>query len=216
MLKLSNLSVGFGGPNLVLADVRLSLDEGQRLLVCGAAGSGKTTLLNASAGLIPRLIPVASLAGSVELRGKPLSAMTGDELYRAIGVVSQNVDDQLWDISVEDVIAFPLENRGIGRAAIRSRLYQLISELRLSDLCGRRVLTLSGGERRMVVIAAALASSPSILVLDEPTTGLDPAARMRLSRVLDRAAVSLAGLLVSEQDPASLGGIVDTISLLKD
>src|SRR5713226_2424755 len=117
MLKLSNLSVGFGGPNLVLADVRLSLDEGQRLLVCGAAGSGKTTLLNASAGLIPRLIPVASLAGSVELRGKPLSAMTGDELYRAIGVVSQNVDDQLWDISVEDVIAFPLENRGIWRAA---------------------------------------------------------------------------------------------------
>ncbi len=162
MLKLSNLSVGFGGPDQVLADVRLSLDEGQRLMVCGAAGSGKTTLLNAAAGLIPRLIPVASLAGSIELKGRALSAMTGDELYRAIGVVSQNVDDQLWDISVEDVIAFPMENRGIGRVAIRSRLHQLISELRLSDLCGRRVLTLSGGERRMVVIAAALERRDSI------------------------------------------------------
>lgn len=216
MLKLSNLSVGFGGPDLVLADVRLSLAEGQRLMICGAAGSGKTTLLNASAGLIPRLVPVTSLAGSVELGGRPLSAMTGDELYSAIGVVSQNVDDQLWDINVEDVIAFPMENRGIGRGTIRSRLHQLISELRLSDLCGRRVLTLSGGERRMVVIAAALASSPSILVLDEPTTGLDPAARVRLSGALNRAAASLAGLLVSEQDPASLGDIVDTISLLKD
>lgn len=216
MLDLSNLSVGFGGTDLVLADARLSLDEGQRLLICGAAGSGKTTLLNAAAGLIPRLIPVASLAGSVALRQQPLSAMSADELFRTIGFVSQNVDDQLWDISVEDVIAFPMENRGIDKAAIRARLHQLISELRLSSLCGRRVLTLSGGERRMVVIAAALASSPSILVLDEPTTGLDPAARVRLSAALDNAAASIDGLLVSEQDPASLGNIVNTVSLLKD
>ena len=216
MLKLSNLSIGFGGPDPVVADVDLRLCEGQRLLICGAAGSGKTTLLNAAAGLIPRLIPAVSWAGSVELRGRPLSAMRSDELFRAIGVVSQNVDDQLWDISVEDVIAFPMENRGLDRAAIRSRLCQLIAELRLSDLCGRRVLTLSGGERRMVVIAAALACDPSILVLDEPTTGLDPEARARLCAALDRAAASVAGLLVSEQDPASLGGVVDAISLLKD
>src|SRR5438132_904242 len=89
MLKLSNLSVGFGGPDQVLADVRLSLDEGQRLMVSGAAGSGKTTLLNAAAGLIPRLIPVASLAGSIELKGRALSAMTRDDLYRAIGFASR-------------------------------------------------------------------------------------------------------------------------------
>ena len=216
MLKVSNLNIGFGGSDLVVADAQLSLEAGQRLLICGAAGSGKTTLLGAVAGLIPRLIPVASFAGNIELRGSPLSSLNRDELFSIISFVSQNVEDQLWDINVEDVIAFPMENRGFARAVVRSRLRELIEELRLSELCGRRVLTLSGGERRMVVIAAALASSPDVLVLDEPTTGLDPEVRSRLSTALEQSAASVSGLLVSEQDPASLRTVVDTISLLKD
>jgi energy-coupling factor transport system ATP-binding protein len=216
MLEVSNLNVGFGGSDLVVADAQLSLAEGQRLLICGAAGSGKTTLLGAAAGLIPRLIPVASFAGNIELRGTPLSSLGRDELFSTIGFVAQNVEDQLWDINVEDVIAFPMENRGLARAVIRLRLQELIEQLKLSELCGRRVLTLSGGERRMVVIAAALASNPAVLVLDEPTTGLDPEARARLSGALDQAAASVSALLVSEQDPASLRTVVDTISLLKD
>jgi energy-coupling factor transport system ATP-binding protein len=216
MLKLSSLNIGFGGSSLVVADAQLCLAEGQRLLICGAAGCGKTTLLGAAAGLIPRLIPVASFAGNVELKGNPLSSLSRDELFSTIGFVSQNVEDQLWDINVEDVIAFPMENRGLARAVVRSRLRQVIEELKLSELCGRRVLTLSGGERRMVVIAAALVSKPAVLVLDEPTTGLDPEARARLSRALDQAAASVSALLVSEQDPASLRTVVDTISLLKD
>jgi energy-coupling factor transport system ATP-binding protein len=216
MLKLSSLNIGFGGSSLVVADAQLCLAEGQRLLICGAAGSGKTTLLGAAAGLIPRLIPVASFAGNIELKGNPLSSLSRDELFSTIGFVSQNVEDQLWDINVEDVIAFPMENRGLARAVVRSRLRQVIEELKLSELCGRRALTLSGGERRMVVIAAALVSNPAVLVLDEPTTGLDPEARARLSRALDQAAASVSALLVSEQDPASLRTVVDTISLLKD
>jgi energy-coupling factor transporter ATP-binding protein EcfA2 len=216
MLKVSNLNIGFGDSGLVVADAQLSLAEGQRLLICGAAGSGKTTLLGAVAGLIPRLTPVASFSGNIELRGSSLSSLSRDELFGAISFVSQNVEDQLWDINVEDVIAFPMENRGFAKAVIRARLRELIEELRLSELCGRRVLTLSGGERRMVVIAAALASNPAMLVLDEPTTGLDPEARSRLSGALARAAASVSALLVSEQDPASLRTVVDTISLLKD
>lgn len=216
MLKVANLNIGFGGSDLVVADAQFSLAEGQRLLICGAAGSGKTTLLGAAAGLIPRLIPVASFAGNIDLKGSPLSALSSDELFSTIGFVSQNVEDQLWDINVEDVIAFPMENRGFDKAVVRSRLRELIEQLKLSELCGRRVLTLSGGERRMVVIAAALASNPAILVLDEPTTGLDPEARARLCSALDRAAASVSALLVSDQDPASLRTVVDTISLLKD
>ncbi|TIM50463.1 MAG: ATP-binding cassette domain-containing protein, partial [Mesorhizobium sp.] len=77
----------------------------------------------------------------------------------------------------------------------------LLDELELNPLRGRRVLTLSGGERRMVAIAAALAATPVLLVLDEPTTGLDPAARARLVRILAKLADEVPSLLVAEQDP---------------
>jgi energy-coupling factor transport system ATP-binding protein len=216
MLRVANLTIGFDDSKRVIADAQCRLEKGERLLICGAAGSGKTTLLQAVAGLIPRLIPVRSFSGSVEFENRPLSALSRDELFGAISFVSQNVEDQLWDINVEDVIAFPMENRGLDRLSIRSRLTELIKTLNLSRLCGRRMLTLSGGERRMVAIAAALAVTPVVLVLDEPTMGLDPESRVRLSRVLEKVTGSISGLLVSEQDPTSLGKVIDTISLLKD
>ncbi|MFK0166085.1 ABC transporter ATP-binding protein [Rhizobium sp. NPDC090279] len=215
MLNIANLTIGFGGSASVLAEANCTLDEGQRLLVCGEAGSGKSTLLGVAAGLIPRLVHTTEFSGRVELGGRPLISFTKKELFGTIGFVSQNSEDQLWDICVEDVIAFPLENKGIERSAIRNRLAELIAEFELEALRGRRVLTLSGGERRMVTIAAALASNPKILVLDEPTTGLDPAARMRLSNILRKVSGSVSTLLISEQDPLALYSVIDSIALLR-
>lgn len=184
MLKLQNVKVGFGDPVLAIAEANLEIRDGERLLVCGAGGSGKTTLLNAASGIVPRLITPQVFDGEVSLNGKLMSSMPKDELFSTVGVVSQNVEDQLWDLSVEDLVAFPLENRGLAKDAVRARIDELLNELELNALRGRRVLTLSGGERRMVAMAAALAAEPKLLVLDEPTTGLDPAARQRLVRVL--------------------------------
>ena len=189
---------------------------GQPLLVCGATGSGKTTLLQTMAGLIPFLVRPPAFSGSVCLDGQPLSGMTKDAVFSAISVVSQAVEDQLWDLSVEDLIAFPLENRGLAKPKIRERLQELLDELELTGLCGRRVLTLSGGERRMVAIAAALAIAPRLLVLDEPTTGLDPAARQRLVRILRGLGKEVPSLVIAEQDPASVGEIVSEVALLRE
>ena len=215
MLNIANLTIGFGGAAPVFADTNCMLDEGQRLLVCGEAGSGKSTLLGVAAGLIPRLIPVAEFSGQVELAGRSLPSLTKKELFDTISFVSQNSEDQLWDICVEDVIAFPLENKSVERSAIRDRLTELMTEFGLEALSGRRVLTLSEGERRMVTIAAAIVSSPSILVLDEPTTGLDPAARVRLSNILRKVLDSTPTLLISEQDPLPLRSVIDSIALLR-
>ncbi len=216
MLKITSLRLGFGGLDPVIAETDCHLQEGQRLLICGEAGSGKTTFLAAAAGLIPRLLPIPDCAGEVTLMGRPIASFDKTELFSTIAFVSQNIDDQLWDLCVEDVIAFPLENRGIGKLVIRERLRTLIAAFGIEALCGRRVLTLSGGERRMVAIAAALAASPLILVMDEPTTGLDPAARARLAALLQTVATSVSSLMVAEQDALALLSVVDRISLLSD
>ncbi|WP_421521867.1 ABC transporter ATP-binding protein [Ochrobactrum quorumnocens] len=216
MLQLQNVKVGFGDSVLGIAEASLNIRDGERLLICGAGGSGKTTLLNAASGIVPRLITPQVFAGEISLNGKPISSMPKDELFSMVGVVSQNVEDQLWDLSVEDLVAFPLENRGLARDIIRARIDDLLNELELNALRGRRVLTLSGGERRMVAMAAALAAEPKLLILDEPTTGLDPAARQRLVRVLKKLGAEIPALLIAEQDPASLQAVVTNVGLLKE
>ncbi|OQP87085.1 sugar ABC transporter [Rhizobium rhizosphaerae] len=215
MLDIDKLTLGFGGTP-VLSEARLTLSRGQRLLVCGAAGSGKTSLLSVAAGLIPRLVTVPELSGTVTLDGQPLGSIDRQALFRRIGFIGQNLEDQLWDLSVEDIIAFPLENRGMAKAEIRARLKMLIDGFGLSALSGRRVLTLSGGERRLVAVAAALTSGPDLLVMDEPTTGLDPAARRRLCSILDQAAQDVPSLLIADQDAVSLLPVVDRLALLHD
>jgi energy-coupling factor transport system ATP-binding protein len=216
VLQLQNVKVGFGDSVLAIAEASLDIRDGERLLVCGAGGSGKTTLLNAASGIVPRLITPQVFGGDVTLNGKPISSMSKDELFSTVGVVSQNVEDQLWDLSVEDLIAFPLENRGLAKDAVRTRIDDLLNELELNALRGRRVLTLSGGERRMVAMAAALAAEPKLLILDEPTTGLDPAARQRLVRVLKKLGAEIPALLIAEQDPASLQAVVTDVGLVKE
>ena len=214
MLDIRELTVGFGADAPVIAEAALEVGLGQRLLVCGAAGSGKSTLLNVVAGIIPRLVPAPIFSGTVRFLDMPMDSFERDRLFTAIGSLAQNVEEQLWDLQVEDLIAFPMENRGVARAEIRERLHTLLVDMELTGLRGRRVLTLSGGERRMTAIAAALAMPPQMLVLDEPTTGLDPAARLRLLRQIGKFADEVPALVIAEQDPSAFEGLVDRVALL--
>lgn len=210
------LTVGFGASEPLLSDINFELEAAERLLICGATGSGKTTLMMALAGIIPKIIPNKAYSGQVMLDDVPLSGIGSDALFSQIGFVAQTVEDQLWDLSVEDIIAFPLENRGVQRAEVRARVSSLMQQLELTELAGRRVLTLSGGERRMVVLAAALAPHPKVLVLDEPTTGLDPAARQRLCGALAQAADTVSNVIVAEQDPVHLASITQHLAIIAD
>lgn len=214
MLDIRELTVGFGVDGPVFAEAALEVGHGQRLLVCGAAGSGKSTLLNVAAGIIPRLVSAPVFSGTVRFLGMPMDTFERGRLFTAIGSLGQNVEEQFWDLQVEDLIAFPMENRGVARAAIRDRLHALLVDMELTDLRGRRVLTLSGGERRTAAIAAALAMPPQMLVLDEPTTGLDPAARVRQLMQIGRLAGEVPALVIAEQDPSAFEGLVDCVALL--
>ncbi len=214
MLDIRNLTIGFGADVPVLAEASMEVGHGQRLLVCGAAGSGKSTLLNVAGGIVPRLVTPQLFSGTVLFQGQPMDLFDRDRLFTAIGSLAQNVEEQLWDLQVEDLIAFLMENRGVERAKIRERLHRLLVDMELTALRGRRVLTLSGGERRMTAIAAALAMPPQMLVLDEPTTGLDPAARVRLLNLIKNVAGDVPALVIAEQDPSAFDGLADSIALL--
>ncbi|HEX2527265.1 MAG TPA: ATP-binding cassette domain-containing protein [Geminicoccus sp.] len=213
MLSIVDLNVGFGDRD-VLAGAALQVEPGQGALVCGAGATGKSTLLAAACGIIPRLNHADRYAGDIRLFGQSVLELPRADLFSRIGIVFQNLDDQLWDLEVEDVVAAPLENRGLPRPQIRDRLHELFIALQLRPLSGRRVLTLSGGERRLVVLAAALAAHPQLLVLDEPTTGLDPAARARLDEALLAVRDQIPLVLAADQDAASLARSIRQVHLL--
>ncbi len=210
-LDVDGVTLGFAGTPDALEPTSFGMAAGERVLVAGAAGSGKSVLLAAAAGVIPHLVRPARFAGTVRLGGVAHGDRLQAELFRRIGLVVQNLDDQLWDLACEDIIAFPLENRAVDRRRIRERIAALVDAFRIGHLRGRRVLTMSGGERRMVALASALATEPELMVLDEPTTGLDPAARRRLAEAVAGTVATLPMLLVAEQDPRPLAASLDRV-----
>lgn len=162
LLRLRSAGFRFrGSPRAVLESVDLTIREGDRILIRGPSGSGKSTLLLLMAGLAPEYVS-GVLSGTVE------------RLYRSMGVVLQNPEAQIITPTVEEEIAFSLENDGMPASAIRARTAEILDRLGISHLAKRHPLSLSGGECQRVSLASALAREPEILFLDEPTSYLDP------------------------------------------
>ena len=215
MLDLRGVSVGFRADAHVLSDIDLSLEAGSTTIVTGAGGSGKSTLLAVAAGLVPKLIRPRHMQGTVSLGGSDIATISSADLFRRVGLVLQSVEDQVWDLSVEDLIAFPLENRGVPPAEIRARVSAVIEQMNIGRLVGRTVRTLSGGERRIAALASALVWKPDVLILDEPTSGLDPDARLRMIGILRELRTAKLTLLIAEQDLAWFDGVADRVVFLK-
>ncbi len=158
-----------------LADLSLQVAEGEFLLVIGESGAGKSTLLRALNGLVPHFYG-GRIAGHVRVAGAdPLVAGTA-AMSDLVGLVFQDPEAQVVADTVEDELAFAMENAGLAPALMRKRIEEVLDQLSIAPLRGRRLSTLSGGERQRVAIAAVLTLQPRVLVLDEPTSQLDPQA----------------------------------------
>ncbi len=156
-----------------LADVSLEVQPGQFLLVAGPSGSGKSTLLRCLNGLVPHFYG-GTFSGQISVLGHDPVFEGPGVMSGLVGLVFQNPEAQCVATIVEDELAFAMENHGLPEAAMRQRIEEVLEELGIAHLRGRRLDTLSGGERQRVAIAAVLTLQPGVLVLDEPTSQLDP------------------------------------------
>lgn len=181
MIEFSNVSLtydGASGPALSSIDLRVS--DGEAVSLVGPSGSGKTTLLKLMNAL---LVPTE---GRVTVDG--LDTSNPEHLWdvrRRVGLIFQNPDNQLVSTTVERELAFGMENLGLPRDEIASRIEGAVAELRLTELRDRSPHRLSGGEKQRVAIGAVLAMRPTHLVLDEPTSLLDSEGRREVWRIIE-------------------------------
>jgi energy-coupling factor transport system ATP-binding protein len=167
-----------------LRNVNLRIDEGDFCLVIGETGAGKSTLLRAVNGLVPHFTG-GTLAGRVAVDGVDTTTPPR-ELADRVGVVGQNPAASFVTDTVEDELAYVMENLGVAPAAMRRRVEDVLDLLSIAELRRRPLATLSSGEAQRVAIGAVLTASPRVLVLDEPTSALDPAAAEDVLAILTR------------------------------
>jgi energy-coupling factor transport system ATP-binding protein len=168
-----------------LRDVTLTVDPGEFVVLCGRSGSGKSTLLRAACGLVPHFHG-GSIEGELEVAGMDVRASGPAELAAAVGVVAQEPETQVVSATVRAEIELPLELRGAEPAARSRAVEEVALALAIDGLLERTTDTLSGGELQRVALAAALATRPRLVLLDEPTSQLDPVAGDELVSLLRR------------------------------
>lgn len=156
-----------------LDNVSLSVAPGEFVLIVGPSGAGKSTLLRCLNGLAPHFYG-GTVAGHIRVGDQDPIALGPRPMSRTVGFVFQDPETQAVVDVVEDELAFAMENQGFSRAKMRERIDWALSQLDIAHLRRRKLSTLSGGERQRVAISAVLTLQPRVLVLDEPTSQLDP------------------------------------------
>ena len=178
-IKVEELIHKYPDGTQALNGVNIDVREGEFLAILGANGSGKTTLLKHLNGLLK---PVS---GSVILDNKTLSVYKSGEVFRKVGMVFQDPNDQLIAPTVEEDIAFGPTNLNLGYDEIMSRVNNALELVKMKEFAKKAIHALSYGQSKRICIAGILAMEPEILILDEPTSGLDPDGVKTVMKILN-------------------------------
>ncbi|MPQ96701.1 ATP-binding cassette domain-containing protein [Modestobacter sp. I12A-02628] len=195
-LAATGLVVGYTRGTRVLDGASLSIPEGRRLALLGANGSGKTTLLRCLSGALEPARGQVTVDGVAVARSR-----RGLQAHRqVVQLVLQDPDDQLFSASVAQDVSFGPLNLGLPEPAVRERVAEALELLGVGGLASRPTHQLSFGERKRVAIAGAVAMRPCVLLLDEPTAGLDPTAVTEALAALARLGASGSTVVLSTHD----------------
>ncbi len=200
VLELDGVSFSFDREGTILSEISLCIEEGEKVGLVGANGAGKSTLLWCALGLL-------RAQGDIRLFGQKRNP----ESMRHISMVFQNPEDQLFMPSLLEDLTLPLLNRGASRESAEASAYEALTRVGLEALGAKPARQLSLGQRKRAAIAASIADSPEMLILDEPTSELDGRSRRELALLLH----SLNGtFLVASHDLEFLKGIVKRVIAL--
>jgi cobalt/nickel transport system ATP-binding protein len=180
-LEVRNVHYAYPDGRIALQEVSFEINEGECVGLVGPNGAGKSTLLLHLNGLLPETLPQSAM---VRVQGIPLTPRTANEIRRRVGLLFQDPDDQLFCPTVFDDVAFGPLQLGLTGDALKTVVHAALQQVGLTDVAPRAPHHLSGGERRRVCLAGVLACRPDILVLDEPTSDLDPKGKRELKELL--------------------------------
>jgi len=196
VLDIRGLAFAYPDGHQALYGVDLHVHRGERVALLGPNGAGKTTLVLHLNGIL------TAGAGSVAVSGLPVTKQHIPEIRRRVGIVFQDPDDQLFMGTVRQDVGFGPANLGLTGAALDERVQRALDQVGMADYADRPPHHLSFGQRRRVAVATVLAMEPEILVLDEPSSNLDPASRRELADILRSLDVTV--LMVTHDLPYAL------------
>ena len=212
-LAIRGVSYSYPGGRQVLDDVDMDVTPGALTLVCGASGSGKSTVLRLLNGLIPNFHE-GELSGRVLIDDEDVSSAPIERSGLRTATVFQNPASQFFTTTVADELAFAPQNYRVEAGEIRRRRAGALEELGIGDLADRDLRTLSGGQVQKVACAQALAQRTPVILLDEPTSNLDPRAIDDVRAAIGRLKAAGRTLVVAEHRIYFLRGLVDEVVIM--
>ncbi len=181
-IEIKNLNFRYPGEKKkALSDINLSIEQGEFLVLCGPSGSGKTTLLR---HLKKELFPAGDRTGSSYYEGEPFSALQDKKSAQEIGMVFQNPENQMVMDTVIHELVFSLENFGYPSNVIKKKIAEMVTFFGLEDSLHKSIHELSGGLKQKINLASVVVLQPKLLLLDEPTSQLDPVAAQELLKMV--------------------------------
>jgi energy-coupling factor transporter ATPase len=184
IIEIKNLTYTYPGASKAsINNVSIQVDNGEFVLITGPSGCGKTTLCRCFNGLVPHFYQ-GELKGEISVAGIDTLKHHTYEMAKHVGLVFQNPENQLFALSIEKDVAFGLENTGVPREEMRRKVDWALNQTGIYDIRERSPHEISGGQQQRVAIAAVLAMEPEIIVLDEPTSFLDPVSAEKIFEVI--------------------------------